>query len=233
MDTTLTMVVDWEQKTLHVEGTLVEFDALYAAELNVSKILEVRNILPNTVRLQTELENRYIKEQIISLFKLWGKSSTIIIRDTAEVLGVDKHEALQVLKQGINCGVLARGFNSAWKIESKMTRDSLLACVSNMTKSNKPVRNAEELLHENMERMKKDEENSSVVAAVSEEEEPIQITVGMKGVASQKTPVKRVPMKLSTIPAYMPEPISLALPKKKPVVLPTEASKKSRKPAKS
>lgn len=232
MDTTLTLVVDWNEKKVFVDGIEAVLDDLNTSEINVSNILEIRNRLPCTVRLQSELEHKYIKEQIIALFNLWGKSSTFTVRTVSEVLNVNKHEASVVLHEALAYGVIIRTFNSAWRVQDKMIKESLLACVSNMTKSNKPVRNAEELLHENMERMKKDEENNNILAAVSEEE-PLQITVGMKGIASQKTPVKKGPMKLSAIPVHNPEPSSLSLPKKKPVILPTEVTKKPRKSLKS
>lgn len=231
MDTTLTLVVDWNEKKVFVDGNTIELDDLNTAEMNVSKILELRNMVPSVLRLQHELEKTYIKEQIVSLFKLWGKSNTFTLRSTMDALNVDRHEALVVLKAGIDYDVLVRGFNSAWKIESKIVRESMKSCIIHLLKANRPARNAEEMLKENMERMKQENEGKLVE---TEHEESAQIKVGMKGTGiREESPLKKGPMKLSTISATPSEISSILLPKKKPLPIHTQDTKKSQKPAKT
>lgn len=232
MDTTLTLLVDWDAKIVYVDGSLVELDELNAAEINVSKIIESRNRMPSTVRLQTDLENRYTKEQIIAIFKLWGNSNTFTLRTTAEVLNVGKAEAMKILLLGIEYDVLSRGFNSAWKTQNRLIRESLLACVENLLKENKPRRNAEDILHEKMDVWKKEQEENEQSGNMSDEvdeEEPAQIKVGMKG--ESKRTGKGTVKSMSEL-SKQQTPSLLILPKKKPLQSPTQVPKKPHKPAK-
>lgn len=235
MDTTLTLLVDWDAKLVYVDGSLVELDELNAAEINVSKIIESRNRMPSTVRLQTDLENRYTKEQIIAIFKLWGNSNTFTLRTTAEVLNVGKAEAMKILLLGIEYDVLSRGFNSAWKTQNRLIRESLLACVENLLKENKPRRNAEDILHEKIDTWKKEREeneqsgNMSEPISEEESEEPAQIKVGMKG--ESKRTGKGTVKSMSEL-SKQQTPSLLILPKKKPLQSPTQVPKKPHKPAK-
>lgn len=232
MDTTLTLLVDWDAKIVYVDGSLVELDELNAAEINVSKIIESRNRMPSTVRLQTDLENRYTKEQIIAIFKLWGNSNTFTLRTTAEVLNVGKAEAMKILLLGIEYDVLSRGFNSAWKTQNRLIRESLLACVENLLKENKPRRNAEDILHEKIDTWKKEREENEQSGNMSDEvdeEEPAQIKVGMKG--ESKRTGKGTVKSMSEL-SKQQTPSLLILPKKKPLQSPTQVPKKPHKPAK-
>lgn len=238
MDTVLTGIIDWKEKTFYVNGTLMVVDEIGGVEIDVTKILYPEQQIPGVVRLQNELEQRYTKEQIMDIFTLWSTSKSLTINDTADTLNIDKSNAKELLNRGIKYKVLCRGYNSTWKAVSKIVRDRLLKNAEDLLKENRPRRNAEDILHEKMDVWKKEreenEQSGNMSESISEEEseeseEPAQIKVGMKGESKQtgKSMVKSMSelSKLQTPSLIIP-------PKKKPLKASNSTLKKPHKSTK-
>lgn len=240
MDTLLTGMVEYDAKEkkfkAYVNGIQMEVDEVGGFEINVTKLIALKSMTPNIMLLQNDLEITYTKEQILDLFHMWGSSGAITISDVASILGVDKHTAKDVLQQGIHYKVLCRGHNSVWKGINKMIKTQLLSVNKAIMDADKPRRNAEDILHEKMDTWKKEreenEQSDNMSESISEEEseEPAQIKVGMKG--ESKRTGKGTVKSMSEL-AKQQTPSLVVLPKKKPLQIPTQAQKKSHKPAKT
>lgn len=236
MDTLLTGMVDWKEKKVYVNGFEMEPDELGGFTINVTKILTEEEKMPGLDKFLIWLEQRLTIEQVKALYQLLGKSRTITITDAAYMAQVGKSAAKEIINEGIRCGVLCKSFNSAYKPVDKMMRERIEFDYAKMNEVNKPRRNAEDILHEKMDTWKKEreenEQSDNMSESISEEEseEPAQIKVGMKG--ESKRTGKGTVKSMSEL-AKQQTPSLVILPKKKPLQSPTQAPKKSHKPAKT
>jgi hypothetical protein len=62
----------------------------------------------------------------IKLYTLWGSSGYILLNSTVYVLDNNKELAKEVLGIGIQCGVLSRGHNSNYKVNTKIMKERML-----------------------------------------------------------------------------------------------------------
>lgn len=161
MNTILTAIVDWKNQSLHVNGVPIILDTLGGGEIDVTKILAMRETY-GVGELIAQLEEHYTVEQIKALCTLWGQSRVIMIADTANVMKLSREQAKTVLNIGIQCRVLCRYHNSTWKVVSKDIQTSLLNTMESMTTTTKQKKSATSILHEQIIAPYSDEEINDV-----------------------------------------------------------------------
>lgn len=105
----------------------------------------------------TEFE-KLIAEKIndamqIGLYSLWGRSGYIQLGSTTSVLDGNRDLAKELLAIGIKCRVLFRGHNSDYKVATKILKERMIMVSERINDmlENKPVMNAEEVLHKGLQ----------------------------------------------------------------------------------
>ena len=170
-------------------------------QIDTDDIANKRKVNP-IMSYNNKLSDILSTEERTKLYTHMGNSSSIMIYDTAEVIGKDPKTTKDILMWGVGGGVLCRGTNSVWKVVSKEYKEFMLEFVKEVNKQGFKLTTVKELREratQGLNAKNESTESEEVVEKAVEEIEPI------------KTPTRQV-----TLPKKKPGLLLAPVPGKKP-----------------
>lgn len=73
--------------------------------------------------------------QKMNLYRMWGRSSAIILSSVINALDGEKTLARKVLALGESCGVLVRGHNYTYKVSTKIMKERMLVLEERLSRA--------------------------------------------------------------------------------------------------
>ena len=98
----------------HGKDTILELDDSDNAELT-EEIFKAKDMTAID-QYEYEIAEVLSEEQRTTLYRSWGKALSIMISRTANVVGISKGLAKEIIIQGERYGILYQGNNNTWKI---------------------------------------------------------------------------------------------------------------------
>lgn len=129
--------IDWKRQTFHIyhengEAQKIEVNEEGEVVLEVSMFKQVNlGALKGFIEKLSEILS---KDQIQTMFQLWGNSNAIKISIVTASLDGDRLLAKRILQLGVDRGVLAVGTNSTWKVVNKEEQKTMKEHAERMKK---------------------------------------------------------------------------------------------------
>lgn len=118
------------------KDTILELDSSGNIELT-DEILKAKDI-DIIDQYEYEIAEVLSEEQQTVLYRSWGSALSIMISRTANVVGIDKRLAKEIITQGERHGILYQGNNNTWKIKDSVTKTRWADKVKGIEKESKP-----------------------------------------------------------------------------------------------
>jgi hypothetical protein len=119
MTKSVTAQVDWKKKIVIIiksdENTIIPIDEAGNIELT-DEIFALKKSGAIDI-FEHELEEILSYEQLIALYDNWGNALAIMVGNTANVLGISKHEAKEIIQSAEKHGIICAGHNCTWRIK--------------------------------------------------------------------------------------------------------------------
>lgn len=191
MERIITGVVDWQLRSITLNGIVMSLDKYDAFFIDVEELFIVDDPIAYG---EKEIANVLTEEEQILFYTIMANSKVMTLTAMANVLKKNTGFIKELFTLALSRGLLMLGWNSTYKVVSKNMRERMIAKAAKLTEAKanmKPKLSTKELIKQSSDM----NASTNLQELYSEEEEEMRMTEASKIVAPVSN-VQPIPRKL-------------------------------------